>query len=70
MGSDQIALRTCNRCLRKAVCILYYSELDLRFGQEGSKNIIEIIDQLDSELAQRCEFYLEEDRFVKPWFSL
>ena len=69
IGNDQAVPSSCNRCLRKAVCMLYYGELDLRFGKEISNDIMGIIEALDKELAQECEFYLEEDRLVKPWFG-
>jgi hypothetical protein len=49
--------------------MLYYGELDVRFGKETSNDIVGIIEELDKELAQECEFYLEEDRLVKPWFG-
>ncbi len=69
MGNDQAAPRLCNRCLRKAVCMLYYGELDLRFGRETTKDIVGITEELDNDLAPECEFYLEEDRLVKPRFG-
>ncbi|MEE8470733.1 MAG: hypothetical protein V3S51_05330 [Dehalococcoidia bacterium] len=64
MSADQTALKTCIRCLRKAVCTFYYRELDLRFGKEHSKDLVGIINQLDNELAQKCEFYLQETGHV------
>ncbi len=65
-NTAQKAFRNCNSCLRKAVCILYYTELDLRFAKESaqnsdSKGLIGIINHLDSELACTCRFYLEEN---------
>lgn len=68
-GNHQAVPRSCNRCLRKAVCMLYYGELDLRFGKETTKDIVGIIEKLDNDLAPECEFHLEEDRLVKPWFG-
>lgn len=62
MSADQTAIRSCVRCLRKAVCTFYYRELDLRFGKKHSKDLVGIISQLDNELAQKCEFYLQETR--------
>lgn len=49
--------------------MLYYGELDLRFGKETTKDIVGIIEKLDNDLAPECEFHLEEDRLVKPWFG-
>ena len=60
---------TCSRCLRKAVCMLYFGELDARFAEASSEDIVGLITRLDVELAQGCEFYLEEDRLVRPHFE-
>ncbi|MEE8373671.1 MAG: hypothetical protein V3R87_08135 [Dehalococcoidia bacterium] len=49
--------------------MLYYGELDLRFGRETTKDIVGITEELDNDLAPECEFYLEEDRLVKPRFG-
>ena len=61
----QLAQRSCNNCLRKTVCILYYTELDTRFDKErsktlNSKDLIQIINQLDNELSYNCQYYLEK----------
>jgi hypothetical protein len=48
--------------------MLYYGELDVRFGEDSPYDIVVIMATIHGELAQKCEFYLEEDRLVRPYF--
>ena len=63
MGPEQTAVRSCDRCLRKAVCILYhgYGKLELRFGKPNLTNPEEVMSKLGEALAFKCQFYLELD---------
>jgi len=63
MGPEQIAIRSCNRCVRKAVCILYhgYTQMDLRYGNPGSLDPEQVVSKLSEALAYKCNFYLEVD---------
>ncbi len=56
--------RNCGICLRKAVCMLYWGELDVRFCREPSMEIIDLLDRIAADLAPDCEFYLEEAQYV------
>jgi hypothetical protein len=60
MGPEQTAIKSCDRCLRKAVCILYhgYSQLELRFGNLGPADPEEVMHNLSEALALKCGFYL------------
>jgi hypothetical protein len=61
MGPEQTAFKSCDRCLRKAVCILYhgYSQLELRFGNPCPANPEELMHNLSEALASKCGHYLE-----------
>jgi len=63
MGPEQTAIKSCDRCLRKAVCILYhgYSQLELRFGNPCPANPEELMHNLSEALALKCGFYLTSD---------
>ena len=61
MGPEQTTFKSCDRCLRKAVCILYhgYSQLELRFGNPCPANPEELMHNLSEALASKCGHYLE-----------
>ena len=63
MGPEQTTFKSCDQCLRKAVCILYhgYSQLELRFGNPCPANPEELIHNLSEALALKCGHYLESD---------
>ena len=65
---QRIAVKNCDRCVHKSVCILYYGhgQLELRFGKTYSKDPVEFINKLDERLARQCRFYLEGDSSVEP----
>ena len=59
--AQRISIRSCDRCVHKPVCILYYGhgQIELRFGDTYSKDPEEFIGKLDERLASKCGFYLE-----------
>jgi hypothetical protein len=63
MGPEQTAFKSCDRCLRKPVCILYhgYSQLELRFGNPCPANPEELMHNLSEALALKCSHYLESN---------
>jgi hypothetical protein len=58
---QQVAAKSCDRCVHKNICILYHGhgQIELRFGKGYSKDPAAFIDKLDERLAARCMFYLE-----------
>ena len=63
MGPEKTAFKSCDRCLRKPVCILYhgYGQLELRFGNPCPANPEELMHNLSEALALKCGHYLESD---------
>jgi hypothetical protein len=63
MGPEQTTFKSCDQCLRKAVCILYhgYSQLELRFGNPCPANPEELMHNLSEALALKCGHYLESN---------
>lgn len=61
--AQRIAVKNCDSCAHKSVCILYHGhgQLELRFGDSYAKDPEAFISKLDERLAQRCRFYLEGD---------
>ena len=61
MGPEQLAIKSCDRCVRKEVCILYhgYGQLELRFGIPSPASPEEIISRLSEALANKCAHYME-----------
>ncbi len=55
------AVRSCDRCAHRPVCILYHGhgQLELRFGSSYTKDPDEFISKLDERLAYKCLSYLE-----------
>jgi hypothetical protein len=66
MKPESTIPKSCDRCLRKAVCMVYYGDLDLRFIRNPATDLLELMGQLDRELAPICDFYLEEAGCVSP----
>jgi hypothetical protein len=66
MGPEQIAVKSCDRCVRKAVCILYhgYTKLELRFSTLSLVDPQEVTSKIGEALAAKCGFYLELDSTV------
>lgn len=67
MGPEQIAVKSCDQCVRKAVCILYhgYTKLELRFGNPSPVDPKEIASKIGEALAAKCSFYMELDSPVE-----
>jgi len=63
MGPEQVAIRSCDKCIRKAVCILYhgYTQVELRYGSPSPLPPDEVRRNLGESLASKCNFYMEED---------
>ncbi len=63
MGPEQTAVRSCERCVRKAVCILYhgYTKMELQYGPVTPLNTEEIMARLGEALASKCGFYIESE---------
>ena len=64
----RIAVRSCDSCAHKSVCILYHGhgQLELRFGNSYAKDPVAFISKLDERLAGHCRFYLEGESSVEP----
>ena len=62
------AVRSCDSCVHKSVCILYhgYGQLELRFSNSYAKDPVAFVTKLDAQLARQCRFYLEGDSSVEP----
>lgn len=60
MGPEQTAVKSCDQCLHRAVCILChgYSQLELRFGNPSPADPEEFMHRLGEALALKCGFYL------------
>jgi hypothetical protein len=60
MGPEQTAIKSCDWCLHKTVCILChgYSQLELRFGNPSPVDSEEFMHRLSETLASKCGFYL------------
>jgi hypothetical protein len=63
MGPEKTAVKSCERCLRQAVCILYhgYSQLELRFGNPCPADPEQLMHNLSEALASKCGHYLQAD---------
>jgi len=63
MGPEKTEVKSCERCLRQAVCILYhgYSQLELRFGNPCPGDPEELMHNLSEALAAKCGHYLQRD---------
>lgn len=63
MTPGKTRIKSCERCIRKAVCILYhgYTKLELRYGPETPLNPEEVVARLGESLAAKCGFYLESE---------
>ena len=63
MGPEKTAVKSCDCCLRQAVCILYhgYSQLELRFSNPCPANPEELMHNLSEALASKCSHYLKSD---------
>jgi hypothetical protein len=63
MGPEKTEIKSCERCIRQAVCILYhgYSQLELRFGNTRPADPEEFRHNLSEALALKCSHYLESE---------
>ena len=63
MGPEQTAVKNCDICVRKAVCILYhgYTTLELRFGGPSPIAPEELSGRIGEALAAKCSFFLGSD---------
>ena len=59
--AQRVAVKNCDSCVHKSVCILYHGhgQLELRFGASYAKDPEAFISKLDERLGQQCRFYLE-----------
>ena len=65
--AQRIAVKSCDNCVHKSVCILYHGhgQLELRFGNSYAKDPVAFISKLDERVARQCRFYLEGDGSIK-----
>ena len=65
--TQRIAVKSCDSCVHKSICILYHGhgQLELRFGNSYAKDPVAFISKLDERLARQCRFYLEGDGSIK-----
>ena len=63
MGPENTEVRSCEQCLRQAVCILYhgYSQLELRFGNPCPEGPEVLMHNLSEALASKCGHYLQSN---------
>ncbi len=63
METEKTTVKTCERCLRQAVCIIYhgYGQLELRFGNPCPANPEDLMHNLSEALALKCGHYMESD---------
>jgi hypothetical protein len=61
MVLEKTEVKSCERCLRQAVCIIYlgYSQLELRFGNPCPASPVELMHNIRESLALKCSHYLE-----------
>jgi hypothetical protein len=61
MGPKQLAVKNCDRCIRKAVCIIYYgyTEMELQHGNPSLVDPQEFVSKLAEALAAKCTHYME-----------
>ena len=66
--AQRTAIRSCDRCVHKSVCILYHGhgQLELRFSDSYAKDPVAFVSMLDERLARQCRFYLEGDSSIEP----
>ena len=65
---QRIAVKSCDSCVHKSICILYHGhgQLELRFGNSYAKDPVAFISKLDEQVARQCRFYLEGDGSIEP----
>lgn len=65
--AQRIAVKSCDSCVHKSICILYHGhgQLELRFGNSYAKDPVAFISKLDEQVARQCRFYLEGDGGIK-----
>jgi hypothetical protein len=63
MVTEKTEVKSCERCLRQAVCIIYhgYSQLELQFGNPRPANPVELMHNIRESLALKCGFYLASE---------
>ena len=61
------AVKNCDRCVHKSICLLYHGhgQLELRFGDSYIKDPDEFIKKLDERLAYKCIYYMENEGSVR-----
>ena len=65
--SQKPAVRNCDRCVHKSICLLYHGhgQLELRFGSSYANDPDEFVRKLDERLAYKCIYYMESEDGVK-----
>jgi len=63
MGPEKTVVKSCERCIRKAVCILYhgYTKMELQYGPVTPLNPEEVMARIGEALAMKCGFYIEAE---------